>query len=118
MDLKNQINIVTGGGQGIGRGFALGWAQEGAVVVIRDINEKGSHETAAMIPRNDGPKAVVIPTDITYEDQVARLIYGTMDIDKRIDILVNNCGIMGPVKNKYVASGAFVFFLAPSLAGR
>ena len=99
MNLKNQISIVTGGGQGIGREIALRLAQEGAVVVIGDINEQGSHETAAMIAKNGGPKAVVILTDITYEDQVVRLINGTMDIAKRIDILVNNSGVMGPVKN-------------------
>jgi NAD(P)-dependent dehydrogenase (short-subunit alcohol dehydrogenase family) len=99
MNLKNQISVVTGGGQGIGREIALRLAQEGAIVAIGDINEKGSHETAAMIAKNGGPKATVIPTDITHEDQVIRLINGTMDIDKRIDILVNNSGIMGPVKN-------------------
>ena len=99
MNLKNQISIVTGGGQGIGREIALRLAQEGAVVVIGDINEKGSHETAAMIVKKGGPKAVVIPTDITHEDQVVRLINGTMEMNKRIDILVNNSGVMGPVKN-------------------
>ena len=80
MNLENQISIVTGGGQGIGREIALRLAQEGAVVVIGDINEKGSHETAAMIARKGGPKAVVIPTDVTHEDQVIRLINGAMDM--------------------------------------
>jgi NAD(P)-dependent dehydrogenase (short-subunit alcohol dehydrogenase family) len=99
MRLDNQIAIVTGGGQGIGQQIALRLGQEGAVVVVADINEKGSWETAEMITKNGGKKARVIPTDITYEDQVVKLIQKTLESDKRIDILVNNSGIMGPVKN-------------------
>ena len=74
MRLNNQIAIVTGGGQGIGRQIALRLGQEGAIVVIGDINEKGSHETAEMIAKSGGRKAKVIPTDITYENQVENLI--------------------------------------------
>ena len=99
MNLKDQISIVTGGGQGIGREIVLRLAQEGAIVVIGDINEKGSHETAAMVAKKGGPKVVVIPTDIRHEDQVVRLFKGAMAVGKRIDILVNNSGVMGPVKN-------------------
>lgn len=99
MRLENHIAIVTGGGQGIGQQIALRLGQEGAVVVIADINEKGSWETAEMIAQSGGRKAKVIPTDITYENQVMDLIRGTFAIENRIDILVNNSGIMGPVKN-------------------
>lgn len=99
MRLDKQIAIVTGGGQEIGRQIALRLAQEGAQVVIADINEKGSRETAEIIGKNGGQKAKVIPTDITYEDQVIKLIKGTLEIDNRIDILVNNAGIAGPSGN-------------------
>jgi NAD(P)-dependent dehydrogenase (short-subunit alcohol dehydrogenase family) len=58
MQLENQIAIVTGGGQGIGRQIALRLGQEGAVVAIADINEQGSRETAEMI---GGKNARVIP---------------------------------------------------------
>ncbi len=99
MRLANQIAIVTGGGQGIGQQIALRLGQEGAFVVIADINEKGCWETAEMIAKGGGPKAKVIPTDITFEDRVMTLIKGTLEIDRRIDILVNNSGIAGPIKN-------------------
>ncbi|MBI5968488.1 MAG: SDR family oxidoreductase [Deltaproteobacteria bacterium] len=99
MRLENQIAIITGGGQGIGQQIAFRLGQEGAVAVIADINEKGSWETAEMMASSGGKKARVIPTDITSEEQVVNLIQGTLEIDKRIDILVNNSGIMGPVKN-------------------
>jgi len=99
MNLNNQVAIVTGGGQGLGQQIAFRLAQEGSTVVIADINEKGSWETAEMIAKGGNGKAKVIPTDITYENQVAELIKGTLEIGNRIDILVNNSGIMGPVKN-------------------
>jgi len=99
MGLGKQVAIVTGGGQGIGRQICLRLAQEGAVVVIGDINEKGSYETAEMTTKGGGLKAKVIPTDITHEDQVERLIKGALEINQRIDILVNNSGIAGPVKS-------------------
>jgi NAD(P)-dependent dehydrogenase (short-subunit alcohol dehydrogenase family) len=99
MRLDHQIAIVTGAGQGIGREIALRLGEEGATVVIADINEKGSAETAELIAKNGGPRAIVIPTDITHEDQVMAMIKDTLAIDQRIDILVNNSGIAGPIQN-------------------
>jgi NAD(P)-dependent dehydrogenase (short-subunit alcohol dehydrogenase family) len=98
MRLENQIAIVTGGGQGIGQQISLRLAEEGARVVIADINEAGSRETADMIAKT-GRDARVIPTDVSSETQVAKLIQETLNGEGRIDILVNNSGIMGPVKN-------------------
>ena len=98
MRLEDQIAIVTGGGQGIGQQIALRLAAEGAKVVIADINEEGSMETADMIAKSGGRNARVLPTDVSSEKQVANLIKVTLDQDQRIDILVNNSGIMGPVK--------------------
>jgi len=99
MRLDNQIAIVTGGGQGLGQHIAVRLAEEGAIVVIADINEKGSLETAEMIAKISDRKPKVIPTDITYEEQVVNLVRGALEIDNRIDILVNNSGIAGPIKN-------------------
>ena len=99
MRLDGQIAIVTGAGQGIGQQIALRLAQEGANVVIADINEKGSIETAEMISKSYGITTKVVPTDITREEPVLHLIKRTLEIDGRIDILVNNAGIAGPMKN-------------------
>lgn len=99
MRLQKQIAIVTGGGQGIGEQIAIRLAEEGATVVIADINEKGSWATAEAICRKGGPQAKVVPTDISQESQVQRLMQEALAIDQRIDILVNNSGIMGPVKH-------------------
>ena len=98
MELKNRKAVVTGGGQGLGREIALRLAREGASVVIADINEEGSHQTAEMIGRGSGPKATVVPTDIREESQLTKMLDVALGDDRRIDILVNNSGIMGPVK--------------------
>lgn len=98
MRLENQIAVVTGGGQGIGQQISYRLAEEGAVVVIADINETGSNETADAITRSGGRKPLVLPTDVTSEKQVADLVETTLRKANRLDILVNNSGIMGPVK--------------------
>ncbi len=99
MRLHKQIAIVTGGGQGIGSKIALRLAQEGATVVIGDINTQGAAETVEKISHGSNGKAISVSTDLNYEDQVVRLVNAAMEISGRIDILVNNSGIAGPMKN-------------------
>ncbi len=99
MRLVNQVAIVTGGGQGIGAQIGLRLGREGAAVVIADINAAGARETAEAITAQGGPKARVIPTDITDERQVIALVEGALAVVGRLDILVNNSGVMGPVKH-------------------
>jgi NAD(P)-dependent dehydrogenase (short-subunit alcohol dehydrogenase family) len=99
MRLEGQIAVVTGGGQGIGEQIALRLAREGATVAIADINETGARKAAEAIAAQGGRKTRVIPTDISDEQQVIALMADALAIGGRIDILVNNSGIMGPVKN-------------------
>ena len=79
MRLDNQIAIVTGSGQGIGQQIAFRLAQEGGNVVMTDINEKGSLETAEIISKSYGRKAKIIPTDITSEEKVINLVLKLLD---------------------------------------
>jgi NAD(P)-dependent dehydrogenase (short-subunit alcohol dehydrogenase family) len=99
MHLENQVAIVTGAGQGIGREIAWRLAREGARVVLADVDEAGARETAAGIAQAGWREAAAITTDVSSEAQVERLIGSTLAIGGRIDILVNNAGVMGPVKN-------------------
>ena len=99
MGLEGQVAIVTGGGQGIGREIAFRLAEEGSTVVIADINEVGSWETAEEIKNKYRQKTEVVPTDIIYEEQIINLVNRVLELYSRIDILVNNSGIMGPIKN-------------------
>lgn len=92
MRLKDKVAIVTGGGNGIGREIALLFAQEGADVVIPDINEAGANETAEMV-RRLGRKAKPMRTDVSVSDQVRSCIEGALDEFGSVDILFNNAGI-------------------------
>ncbi len=98
MRVKELVAIVTGGGQGIGRAIAVRLAQEGARVVVADVDTAGAEATAALIKESGGPPALSIPTDVADESQVLALVRQAAALDERIDILVNNAGIMGPVK--------------------
>lgn len=86
--LNDKIAIVTGAGQGIGRGIAEKLAAEGARVVVTDINEQTATETAAAL----GGGAVGLRTDVTAPDSVDRMVEQVTGQFGRIDILVNNAG--------------------------
>jgi 2-hydroxycyclohexanecarboxyl-CoA dehydrogenase len=86
--LQDKIAIVTGAGQGIGRGIAAKLAAEGATVAVADINENTAAGTAAAL----GGGAVGIPTDVTSRESVAALVSQVREAFGRIDVLVNNAG--------------------------
>lgn len=87
--LEGKIAIVTGAGQGIGRGIALAYAASGATVVVADINPDTSVETQALIHARRG-KAVVIPCDIAEEQSVQALVDQVIEQFGALHILVNN----------------------------
>ena len=91
MRLKDKKAIVTGAGQGIGRAIALKMAQEGADVVIVEINS----ETAAQVTEeveNLGRKALSVIVDVAEQRRVQEMVSNTLTAWGRIDILVNNAG--------------------------
>lgn len=92
MALTGKIAIVTGAGQGIGRGIALKLAREGAQVVASDANEKTALQTANEI-EGLGLRALGTKTDVANLSEVLHLVEDTVARFGRIDILVNNAGI-------------------------
>lgn len=92
MTLKNKVAIVTGAGQGIGKGIALALAQEGCKVVVSDINEANSQATAAEITKAGG-KSLAVVCDVAKKKEVDNLIAKTLAEFGKLDILVNNAGI-------------------------
>jgi 3-oxoacyl-[acyl-carrier protein] reductase len=92
MDLSNRVAIVTGSGQGIGREIALMLAEQGASLVISDVNAATAKEVAAEIEAKNG-KSIAIPVNVAVAAEVSKLVEQTLSSFGHIDILVNNAGI-------------------------
>jgi NADP-dependent 3-hydroxy acid dehydrogenase YdfG len=90
--LSGKVAIVTGAGRGIGKAIAGALAAEGAHVVLASRTADEIESVAAAI-RAAGGSATPVPSDITDEGQVARLIGDALRINGSVDILVNNAGI-------------------------
>ena len=92
-ELDGQVAIVTGASSGIGEATAKSLASSGASVVVAARRANELQELQAQIEAEDGD-ALVVPTDITNDDDIDALVDATLDEYGRIDILVNNAGVM------------------------
>ena len=97
-DLTRKNALVTGGGQGIGRGIALKLAEQGADVAIADINDSGAGEVVDEI-RDMARKSFAVQIDVTSNDSVSAAIGQVIEDFGHLDILINNAGI-GRVEGK------------------
>src|SRR5260221_442569 len=93
---QNKIAIVTGAGQGIGRGVAERFAQEGAHVVIAEYNKDNAEATASALSAV-GPEALSYPIDIGEISQIEQMVKDVVAHFGRIDFLINNAGLNRPV---------------------
>ncbi len=95
MLLQNKVAIITGAGRGIGRATAMQMAQAGAKVVIASRSEAELYDVACHLGC-EGCEALVVPTDVSHEDQVQRLAAAALNRFGRIDILINNASVIKP----------------------
>jgi len=93
MRLKDKVAIITGSARGIGQATALKFAAEGARVVVCDLESKAVDEVVAQIIQAGG-KAIGFTVDVTNKAGIAAMVKGVMDAYGRIDVLVNNAGIV------------------------
>lgn len=96
--LTGKVALVTGASSGIGKGIAIGLASAGAQVVLAARNLARLQETARQV-EGSGGTALVIQTDVTSEAQVVHLFQRTLEAFQRLDVLVNNAGVVegGPL---------------------
>ena len=94
MRLKDHVAIVTGGGGAVGGGIATCLAQEGADIVVSDINLEAAQIRAKEL-KNLGCSVLTVRSDITVEKDCKLLIQESLKIFGKIDILVNNAGHFG-----------------------
>jgi NAD(P)-dependent dehydrogenase (short-subunit alcohol dehydrogenase family) len=90
--LDHKIALVTGAGSGIGAAIALLFAEQGAHVIIADIQREAATTTAASIEKNGGT-ATALALDVADEQQVQECIQHVASTLGRLDILVNNAGV-------------------------
>ena len=93
MKLKDQVAIVTGGAQGIGKAIALYLAGEGCNLVLSDVNEESVKATADEIAKSKGVKTLGVKSNVVSFADCEKLVEQSLDKFGRIDILVNNAGI-------------------------
>jgi 3-oxoacyl-[acyl-carrier protein] reductase len=91
MRLKNKIALITGAGGGIGSATVKRFAEEGATVILSDINEKGCEKVLKEIEEKGG-KGSIILADVTKEDEIVSLFSKVKKDYERLDILANIAG--------------------------
>jgi NAD(P)-dependent dehydrogenase (short-subunit alcohol dehydrogenase family) len=92
MDMKDQVCVVTGAGQGIGQAIAERFFVEGAIVALWDMDGNLARKTALAIDPS-GERTIAIQMNVTREAECVEAVRKTVDKFKRIDVLLNIAGI-------------------------
>ena len=97
--LFDKAALVTGGAQGLGQALCRRFAQDGAHVIVADLNLEGAERTAAEISSEFGRRTLAVKVDVTDEAQVEKMVNQVVEEFGRLDLLVSNAGILisGPL---------------------
>ncbi|WP_044337959.1 SDR family NAD(P)-dependent oxidoreductase [Rossellomorea aquimaris] len=92
MRLKGKVSVITGGGGGIGRATALRFSEEGASVVVADLDDASGEETVRLIQEKKG-SSFFVKTNVRKSTSIQSLVHTTVEHFGGLDILINNAGI-------------------------
>ncbi len=106
MRLQGKVTIITGAGRGIGQATAMKFAQEGAMVAVCDIDEKSAIDTARMVQASGG-EAMAFKVDVTDKISIQNMVDAVHQRYGRIDVLVNNAGIVADAQLKRMTDEQF-----------
>ena len=123
--LDGKVALITGGGRGVGRGIAIAMAEAGARVVVNDLGasldgqqgeEQPAHEVVARI-RELGGEAIVDGGSVADWTAASKMVQAAVDAFGRIDIVVNNAGILRDVMFHRMSEQEFDDVVAVHLKG-
>lgn len=92
LDIKGQVALITGGGQGLGKAICQVLAEAGAIVIVGDIKTENAQRVAEELIKN-GAKAKGVDLDVSQVDSTVKAIETIKAEFGKIDILINNAGI-------------------------
>ena len=92
--LEGKVALITGAGSGFGRAGALRFAQEGARIVVADVNQAGGMETVELVEK-EGGEAVFVRTDVSKAADCENMVKTAVEKFGKLDIIWNNAGIQG-----------------------
>lgn len=110
MKLKDKVALITGGSSGIGKETSLLLAQEGAKIVLVDINDMNGHAVVAQIKQNGG-EAIYVHADISKAKDAENMVAQAEQSFGKLNILFNNAGIMHSDDDDAVKTSEEVFDL-------
>jgi 3-oxoacyl-[acyl-carrier protein] reductase len=103
---KDQVVVITGAGKGIGRAIAERFSNEGAKVVVNDIDEERVNEVVTKI-NSDGGDSIGVAADVADSSHVKRIFDSALESFGTVDVLVNNAGIVSPMLHFFEADEAW-----------
>jgi NAD(P)-dependent dehydrogenase (short-subunit alcohol dehydrogenase family) len=118
--LEGRVAVVTGASSGIGRGIAVRFAQEGAaLVVIADLRQEPREggDFTAVVVQEAGARAEFVTCDVSDPAQLEGVVARAVELGGRLDVMVNNAGIIGPTDFLNASKADFDAVMGVNVAG-